>query len=85
MAQAKKALDTFKNSLPSTMIMKEKATPRDAFILSRGEYDQPTDKVGRGLPAILPPLPEGEPVNPLGAICGAFSDPVEHRDTQRAR
>jgi hypothetical protein len=65
-AQAKKAIDNFKNSLPSTMIMKEKAQPKDAFILTRGEYDQPTDKVGRGLPAVLPPLAEGDPVNRLG-------------------
>jgi len=65
-AQAKKALDNFKNSMPSTMVMKEKSVPKDAFILTRGEYDQPTEKVGRKLPAILPPLPEGEPVNRLG-------------------
>jgi hypothetical protein len=65
-AQAKKALDNFKNSMPSTMIMKEKAQPKDAFFLTRGQYDQPTDKVGRGLPAVLPPLPKGEPVNRLG-------------------
>ena len=48
------------------MVMKERATPKDAFILNRGEYDQPTEKVGRALPAVLPPLPEGEPVNRLG-------------------
>ncbi|MBU62733.1 MAG: hypothetical protein CMI26_09545, partial [Opitutae bacterium] len=65
-AQAKKALENFKNSLPSTMVMKEKALPKDAFILNRGEYDQPTEKVGRNLPAVLPSLPEGEPVNRLG-------------------
>lgn len=65
-AEAKKALDTFKSSLPSTMVMKEKAQPKDAFILNRGEYDQPTEKVGRSLPAVLPPLLEGEPVNRLG-------------------
>jgi hypothetical protein len=65
-AQAKKALDNFKNTLPSTMVMKERATPKDAFILNRGEYDQPTEKVGRKLPAVLPPLPEGEPANRLG-------------------
>jgi hypothetical protein len=65
-AQAKKALDSFKNTMTSTMVMKEKATPKDAFILTRGEYDQPTDKVERKLPAILPPLAAGEPVNRLG-------------------
>ena len=65
-AQAKKDLNNFINSFSSTMVMKEKAKPKDAFILNRGEYDQPTDKVGRSLPAVLPPLPEGEPVNRLG-------------------
>ena len=65
-AQAKQALDSFKNTMSSTMVMKEKSAPKDAFILNRGEYDQPTEKVKRKLPAVLPPLPEGEPVNRLG-------------------
>jgi hypothetical protein len=52
--------------VPSTMIMKEKASPKDAFILNRGEYDQPTEKVARSLPAVLPALPEGAPNNRLG-------------------
>jgi hypothetical protein len=65
-AQAKKALDNFKNTLPSTMVMKEKPAPKDAFVLNRGEYDQPTDKVERKLPAVLPPLAKDEPLNRLG-------------------
>ena len=64
--QAKKTLDQFNDSLPSTMVMKEKAAPKDAFILNRGEYNQPLEKVGRALPRALPPLPEGEPENRLG-------------------
>ena len=64
--QSKKALDDFMSKVPSTMIMKEKSAPRDAFILNRGEYDQPTEKVGRALPAVLPPLPEGQPNDRLG-------------------
>jgi hypothetical protein len=64
--QAKKALDNFKNSLPSTMIMKEKPAPKDAFVLTRGEYDQPTEKVERKLPGVFPALEEKEPVNRLG-------------------
>ena len=52
--------------VPSTMIMKEKASPKDAFILNRGEYDQPTEKVARSLPAVLPALPEGAPNDRLG-------------------
>ena len=64
--EAKKALDDFMSKVPSTMVMKEKSSPRDAFILNRGEYDQPTEKVGRALPAVLPPLPEGQPNDRLG-------------------
>ena len=48
------------------MVMKERATPKDAFVLNRGEYDKPGDKVERKLPAFLPPLPAGEPNNRLG-------------------
>ena len=64
--QSKKVMDDFMAKVPSTMIMKEKPAPRDAFILNRGEYDQPTEKVGRSLPAALPPLPEGQPNDRLG-------------------
>ena len=48
------------------MVMKERATPKDAFVLNRGEYDKPGEKVERKLPAVLPPLPAGEPNNRLG-------------------
>ena len=37
--------------------MEELAQPRDTFILERGQYDKPGEKVGPGVPASLPPLP----------------------------
>ncbi|NBT14583.1 MAG: DUF1553 domain-containing protein, partial [Planctomycetia bacterium] len=55
---AKKSLESFKDSLPSAMVMKE-GPPRDAFVLIRGEYDKRGEKVEAGLPAFLPALPEG--------------------------
>ncbi len=55
---AKKSLAEFRNKLPSAMVMKE-GPPRDAFVLIRGEYDKRGEKVGPGLPAFLPALPEG--------------------------
>ena len=64
--KSKKAKDTFMAKVPSTMIMKEKSAPKEAFILNRGEYDQPTKKVSRALPAVLPPLPEGASNDRLG-------------------
>lgn len=53
-------------AIPTTMVAKELATPRDTFLLQRGEYDQPGDRVAPGVPAILPPWPDGAPTNRLG-------------------
>ena len=55
---ARKSIDAFRDSLPSAMVMKE-GSPRDAFVLIRGEYDKRGDKVEAALPAFLPRLPEG--------------------------
>ncbi len=62
---SRKALADYAEDLPTTMVMKE-AKPRDAFILVRGEYDKPGAKVGRAVPAVLPPLPQDSPVDRLG-------------------
>ncbi len=51
---------------PITMIMRELPVPRETFILIRGAYDKPGERVTRALPAALPPLPPGAPVNRLG-------------------
>ena len=53
-------------AIPATMISGDLPQPRDAFVLIRGAYDKKGDKVERGVPSILPPLPEGVPNNRLG-------------------
>jgi hypothetical protein len=53
-------------SFPTVMVMQEMKQPRDAFVLARGAYDKPGEKVSRGVPAVLPPLPSGAPNNRLG-------------------
>ncbi|MFM7846268.1 MAG: PSD1 and planctomycete cytochrome C domain-containing protein [Planctomycetota bacterium] len=53
-------------NLPTVMVMKELPKPRDAFLLVRGQYDRRGDKVEMGLPAALPGLPPGAPLNRLG-------------------
>ena len=63
---AEENIRDFQAKLPTTMVMKERSQPRDAFILVRGEYDRPAEKVERKLPAFLPPLPAGAPVDRLG-------------------
>ncbi len=61
----RKSLTEYIDDLPTTMVMRE-AKPRDAFVLTRGEYDKPAAKVVRAVPAVLPPLPSDAPVDRLG-------------------
>ena len=51
-------------SVPGTFIFKDLEKPRDAFVMIRGQYDQPGEKVEPDVPAIFPTLkrragPEG--------------------------
>lgn len=62
-----KALEASTNAaIPSTMVMSEMAKPRTAYVLMRGNYQTPGEAVTANVPAILPPLPAGKPVNRLG-------------------
>jgi hypothetical protein len=54
------------DQVPTTLVWKERATPRDAYILKRGEYDKRGDKVARGLPAALPAPAKDLPMNRRG-------------------
>lgn len=47
-------------------VMQEKNDPAMAYILFRGEYDKRKDPVTPKTPAVLPPFPEGAPLNRLG-------------------
>jgi hypothetical protein len=47
-------------------IMQERATPAEARLLFRGQYDQPRETVQPGTPGFLPPMPETLPRNRLG-------------------
>jgi hypothetical protein len=70
---AQQKLKDFNDDLPTTMVMKE-GKPRDAFVLTRGEYDQPAAKVERAVPAFLPPLPAGTSNDRLGLAQWIVSD-----------
>jgi len=58
--------EKFQHTFPTVMIMAESPVRKDTFILRRGQYDQPGEKVEPGLPSILPSLPDGAPNNRLG-------------------
>lgn len=51
--------------IPASLVMGDLPEPRDAFVMIRGQYDKPGDKVSRITPAILPPLPKKENYNRL--------------------
>jgi hypothetical protein len=54
------------DAVPVSLVMADEAKERETFILLRGEYDKPGDKVERNTPAVLPPMPDGAPKNRLG-------------------
>ena len=53
-------------AFPTVMVMAERPQRRDTFLLIRGAYDKPGEKVEPGVPGSLPPLAAGEPANRLG-------------------
>ena len=50
----------------STLVMDTAATPRETFILHRGNYADPREKVAANTPAVLPPLAPDAPRDRLG-------------------
>ncbi len=58
----------------SVMVMGEREKPRETFVLARGDYRNKTEKVGAGVPAALPPLPNDAPPNRL-ALAKWLVDP----------
>ncbi len=61
--QAREALE---KQIPTTLIMRERAEAREAFVLERGQYDARGKAVERATPRVLPPMPEDLARNRLG-------------------
>lgn len=49
--------DRIEKATPITFVMADLPTPRESFVMERGQYDKPGEKVSRGVPSFLPPLP----------------------------
>ena len=61
-----KLLD-LERAIPTTMVMQEREEMRDTFVLDRGSYDSPKNKVEPGVPEDwLAPWPQNAPRNRLG-------------------
>ena len=63
-AKRKQRDDQFR-SLPRVMVMQDMDKRRKTFMLTKGLYNQPTEEVTAGTPAIFPPLPSDMPKNRL--------------------
>lgn len=46
--------------IPTTLVMQELAEPRSTHVLIRGDFLRPGDAVQPNVPAVLPPLPNGD-------------------------
>ena len=60
--------DAISKQTAVTFVMADLPKQRDSFVMKRGEYDNPGEKVTRSVPAFLPPLPakpEGRDYNRL--------------------
>ena len=67
LANLEERLDVLTEKFP-TMVMDVAEKPRDTFILNRGDYAQPTEKVTAGTPAVLPAaIGSGAPAS-VGAL-----------------
>jgi hypothetical protein len=70
LANLEERLATLTQPFP-TMVMNQSSKPRDTFILHRGDYAQPTEKVTAGTIASLPPLPDDASADRLGWRVGS--------------
>lgn len=59
--EKQQVLDAF----PAVMVMREMSPPRETFILNRGQYDQPTEKVTANVPGVLSSFTDLAPSNRL--------------------
>ena len=66
LSRVRQSRDNLEKQIPTTMVMDDMSSPRDTFMLVRGQYDKHGEKVTPGVPEALTPLPAGAPANRLG-------------------
>jgi len=55
--EIEKKREAFNEEIPSTFVMADLPKARESFVMVRGQYNNPGEKVSRGVPAFLPSLP----------------------------
>jgi hypothetical protein len=66
LAATQRRVDYIHSRSTTTLVMEERDTTPQAWILERGEYDQRRDEVAAAVPAVFPDLPKGSPRNRVG-------------------
>lgn len=62
------------NDIPEIMVMEEMPTPRPAFVLKRGQYDQHLEQVQPSTPESILAFPDSLPRNRIGLAQWLFCD-----------
>jgi hypothetical protein len=75
------AREAHRRTIPRVMVMEDMPRPRDTFVLTRGSYEKPAEKVEPGVPSPLSPLPDDAPRDRRGlaAWLVAPSNPLTAR------
>jgi hypothetical protein len=66
LVKARERRERLVRSFPTVMIMRERDKPRETFILARGRYDEPGERVDPGVPSALPAMSKDAPRDRLG-------------------
>ncbi|HVX15720.1 MAG TPA: PSD1 and planctomycete cytochrome C domain-containing protein [Pirellulales bacterium] len=53
---ARREREAVDNGIPSTFVFRDLPQPRESFVMLRGQYNKPGEKVEPAVPAVLPPL-----------------------------
>jgi hypothetical protein len=64
------------DGIKEIMVMRELLKPRQTYLLRRGAYNAPTERVFPNTPAVFPPFPKGVPRNRLG-LARWLTDPAQ--------
>jgi hypothetical protein len=56
LAEARKEKEALEASIPGTFVFRDMDKPRESFVMLRGQYNKPGERVEPGVPAVLPPL-----------------------------
>ena len=70
-------------AFPAVMVMEELPKPRDLFVLKRGQYDKPGEKVIGGVPALAAGLRCRRRKRRIGSIWRSWLVSPEHPLTAR--